>query len=109
MITRIFLVRHGATPLTADARFAGSRDVPLGLEAGFQVERLADRLLRHAGQSVLVVAHKATNRLLIATAWHRDRLPPVRRLGSSVRLHSVWGLTRGLTPGQTPNETDNCR
>jgi broad specificity phosphatase PhoE len=28
MITRIFLVRHGATPLTADDRFAGSSDVP---------------------------------------------------------------------------------
>ena len=28
MITRIFLVRYGATPLTADDRFAGSSDVP---------------------------------------------------------------------------------
>ena len=44
MITRIFLVRHGATPLTADDRFAGSSDVPLGPEGRIQVERLADRL-----------------------------------------------------------------
>jgi broad specificity phosphatase PhoE len=44
MITRIFLVRHGATPLTADDRFAGSSDVPLGPEGRVQVERLADRL-----------------------------------------------------------------
>ena len=28
MITRIFLVRHAAPPLTADDRFAGSSDVP---------------------------------------------------------------------------------
>ena len=44
MITRVFLVRHGATPLTADDRFAGSSDVPLGPEGQIQVERLADRL-----------------------------------------------------------------
>ena len=44
MITRVFLVRHGATPLTADDRFAGSSDVPLGPEGRIQVERLADRL-----------------------------------------------------------------
>lgn len=45
MITRIFLVRHGATPLTADDRFAGSSDVPLGPEGRVQVERLAERLI----------------------------------------------------------------
>jgi probable phosphoglycerate mutase len=44
MITRVFLVRHGATPLTADDRFAGSSDVPLGPEGRAQCERLADRL-----------------------------------------------------------------
>jgi broad specificity phosphatase PhoE len=44
MITRVFLVRHGATPLTADDRFAGSTDVPLGPEGQIQIERLADRL-----------------------------------------------------------------
>jgi probable phosphoglycerate mutase len=44
MSTRIFLVRHGATTLTADDRFAGSTDVPLGPEGRLQVERLAERL-----------------------------------------------------------------
>jgi broad specificity phosphatase PhoE len=44
VITRVFLVRHGATPLTADDRFAGSSDVPLGPEGLVQVERLAERL-----------------------------------------------------------------
>jgi broad specificity phosphatase PhoE len=44
MITRVFLVRHGATPLTADDRFAGTSDVPLGPEGRAQCERLADRL-----------------------------------------------------------------
>jgi probable phosphoglycerate mutase len=45
MITRVFLVRHGATPLSADDRFAGSSDVPLGPEGRAQVDRLADRLV----------------------------------------------------------------
>jgi probable phosphoglycerate mutase len=58
---------------------------PQGGETGQQVLARAlpvmnDIILRHAGQSVLVVAHKATNRLLIAT-WlgidlrsYRDRI-----------------------------------
>jgi broad specificity phosphatase PhoE len=45
MSTRVFLVRHGATTLTADDRFAGSTDVPLGPEGLVQVERLAERLV----------------------------------------------------------------
>ena len=43
-ITRIFLVRHGATTLSAEDRFAGATDVPLSDEGRAQVNRLADRL-----------------------------------------------------------------
>jgi probable phosphoglycerate mutase len=58
---------------------------PLGAETGYQVLSRAlpvmnDIIRRHAGHSVLVVAHKATNRLLIAH-WlgidlrgYRDRI-----------------------------------
>jgi probable phosphoglycerate mutase len=42
--TRIFLVRHGATLLTAEDRFAGATDVPLSDEGREQVRRLAMRL-----------------------------------------------------------------
>ena len=38
------LVRHGATVLSAEDRFAGSSDVPLGDEGRMQAERLAQRL-----------------------------------------------------------------
>jgi probable phosphoglycerate mutase len=38
------LVRHGATVLSAEDRFAGSSDVTLGDEGRMQVERLAQRL-----------------------------------------------------------------
>jgi len=43
-ITRIFLIRHGATVLTAEDRFAGSTDVELSEEGRAQVRRLAERL-----------------------------------------------------------------
>jgi len=43
-VTRIFLIRHGATMLTAEDRFAGSTDVELSDEGRRQVGRLAERL-----------------------------------------------------------------
>ena len=42
--TRVFLVRHGATILTAEDRFAGATDIPLSDEGREQVRRLAERL-----------------------------------------------------------------
>ena len=42
--TRVFLVRHGATTLTAEDRFAGETDVPLSDEGREQARRLAFRL-----------------------------------------------------------------
>ena len=44
MPTRIFLVRHGATTLTAEDRFAGSSNVNLSEEGRRQVTSLAQRL-----------------------------------------------------------------
>lgn len=44
LTTRIFLVRHGATQLSAEDRFAGAVNVELSSEGIFQVERLAERL-----------------------------------------------------------------
>src|SRR3954470_12751480 len=43
-ITRVFMIRHGATVLTAEDRFAGSTDVELSDEGREQTRRLADRL-----------------------------------------------------------------
>ena len=44
MPTRIYLVRHGETELTAEDRFAGSTNVPLSAEGRRQVSALAERL-----------------------------------------------------------------
>ena len=42
--TRLLLVRHGETTVSAEDRFAGSTDVPLGVNGRTQAQRLADRL-----------------------------------------------------------------
>lgn len=44
MPTRLYLVRHGATELTAEDRFSGATDVPLSGEGRQQVASLAERL-----------------------------------------------------------------
>src|SRR5438094_2865019 len=44
--TRIFMIRHGATTLTAEDRFAGATDVQLSDEGREQARRLAVRLSR---------------------------------------------------------------
>src|SRR6266542_6553943 len=44
MTTRVYLVRHGATTLTAEDRFAGETDVLLSEEGREQARRLAARL-----------------------------------------------------------------
>src|SRR5256886_5415137 len=52
MHARIFLVRHGATVLTAEDRFAGATDVELSDEGREQVRRLTDRLAKEKIKAV---------------------------------------------------------
>ena len=69
--TRIFLVRHGATVLTAEDRFAGETDVPLSDEGRAQAARLGARL---AGEPIRAVYASPMGRCLetarIASAPH---------------------------------------
>ena len=44
MCTRVFLIRHGATVLSAEDRFAGETDVELSDEGREQARKLAERL-----------------------------------------------------------------
>ena len=44
MITRLYLIRHGATELSAEDRFAGGTDVDLSSQGRWQAERLSIRL-----------------------------------------------------------------
>lgn len=44
MVTRLHLIRHGATTLSVEDRFAGAVDVPLSDEGRAQARRLGERL-----------------------------------------------------------------
>ncbi len=44
MTTRLYLIRHGATPLTAEDKFSGAENVHLSAEGRDQVGHLANRL-----------------------------------------------------------------
>jgi len=59
--TRIFLVRHGATVLTAEDRFAGATDVQLSDEGREQVRHLARRL---SGQTISAIYASPLGRTL---------------------------------------------
>ena len=71
-ITRIFLVRHGATVLSAEDRFAGSTDVELSDEGRAQAERLAERLAdEDIGAAYASPMQRTRETAAIVTASHR--------------------------------------
>jgi probable phosphoglycerate mutase len=43
-VTRLYLIRHGATQLSAEDRFAGAVDVDISDEGRRQADRLGERL-----------------------------------------------------------------
>jgi probable phosphoglycerate mutase len=92
--TRLYLVRHGATQLTAEDRFSGAVGVDLSLEGRAQVERLAERL---AGEPISAVYASPLSRTIetatILATPHR--LPIQHRDGLREISHGRWeGLTR---------------
>src|SRR5918995_2333649 len=94
MTTRLFLVRHGATQLSTEDRFAGSTDVELSAEGRRQAERLAARL---ADDHIVAVYASPLQRTLetarlLATPHH---LSPLTREGLREIDHGRWeGMTR---------------
>lgn len=103
-LTRIFLVRHGATVLTAEDRFAGATDVALSDAGRVQVERLSERL---ANVPVAAVYASPLGRTLdtagILAAPHR--LEVQARAGLREISHGRWErLTRQEVLQQFPEE-----
>lgn len=104
MITRVFLVRHGATPLTADDRFAGSSDVPLGPEGRVQCERLADRLAA-APLTVIYSSHLQRTITTGTIVGAPHGLMPVPNEGLREIDHGHWeGLRRSDVQQLYPDE-----
>ncbi|MBC7980785.1 MAG: histidine phosphatase family protein [Armatimonadetes bacterium] len=102
--TRIFLIRHGATTLSAEDRFAGATDVSLSDEGREQAGRLADRL---AGIPVAAVYASPLGRTMetadILAAPHRLEVRP--RAGLREISHGHWEqLTRMEVERDFPDE-----
>jgi len=92
--TRLFLVRHGATVLSAEDRFAGATDVELSEEGIFQARRLAERL---ADDSITAVYCSPLKRTVhTATILAKPHgLNPLLRDGLREIDHGHWeGMTR---------------
>jgi broad specificity phosphatase PhoE len=94
MKTRVFLVRHGATVLSAEDRFAGATNVELSDEGRRQVEALSRRL---SAQPIAAFCTSPLDRTMetarILAAPHEELVEP--EPGFLEINHGVWeGLTR---------------
>src|SRR5512143_2979498 len=94
MTTRLLLIRHGATVLTAEDRFAGSTDVELSDEGKRQARLLGERL---AGEPLAAVYASPMTRTMVTAslvgAPHKLEPQPVDGLREIA--HGRWeGLTR---------------
>lgn len=102
--TRIYLVRHGATQLTAEDRFSGAVGVDLSEEGRWQAARLGARMQR---ESVCAVYCSPLSRT-IETAQiigTRCGLTPVAVDGLREISHGRWeGMTRSEVEAQFPEE-----
>jgi broad specificity phosphatase PhoE len=94
MATRIFLVRHGATTLSAEDKFAGATDVPLSDDGERQARALGDRLAAHKLAAVYASPMKRTLRTA-ALASESHALPITPLEGLREIHHGRWeGKTR---------------
>jgi probable phosphoglycerate mutase len=104
MTTRLLLVRHGETTLTAEDRFAGSTDVLLGPNGREQAERLAARLTCDP----IAAAYSSPMRRTVETAAivaRPHRVEVITRDGLREINHGHWeGLRRADVEAQYSEE-----
>jgi broad specificity phosphatase PhoE len=89
MTTRLFLIRHGATVLTAEDRFAGATDVELSDAGRAQAAALARRL----ADDHIVAIYASPRRRTVATAaiiGAPHGLAPIPRDGLREIDHGRW-------------------
>ena len=98
------MVRHGATQLSAEDRFAGAVDVELSEEGKFQAARLAERLADDSIAAVYCSPLKRTvqTATILATP---HQLPVITRDGLREIHHGHWeGMRRADVESQFPDE-----
>ena len=104
MTTRLFLIRHGATQLTAEDRFSGAENVYLSEEGRAQAERLA---LRLADDNIGAVYASPLDRTMETARVLAEphQLPVVARDGLQEIHHGHWeGMSRKEVETQFPDE-----
>ncbi len=102
--TRIYMVRHGATQLSAEDRFAGAVDVELSDEGKFQVEHLAERL---ADDSIAAIYCSPMTRTIQTAAIlaNPHNIPVIHQDGLREIHHGHWeGMRRVDVESQFPDE-----
>lgn len=102
--TRIYMVRHGATQLSAEDRFAGAVNVELSEEGIFQVQRLAERLAddRIAAVYCSPLARTVHTASILAKP---HQLPLQERDGLREIHHGHWeGMRRADVEVEFPEE-----
>ena len=102
--TRVYLIRHGATPLTAEDAFAGKTDVPLSDAGRDQIRKLARRL---AGEPIAAVYASPLGRTMetarILAEPHGLPVTPKEALREI--SHGRWeGKTRASVEKEYPEE-----
>ena len=94
MTTRLYLVRHGATQLTAEDRFSGAANVYLSEEGRTQTEHLA---LRLADDNISAIYASPLDRTMETAAIlaRPHGLTPIQQEGLREISHGHWeGMTR---------------
>src|SRR5438094_333557 len=102
--TRVFLIRHGATILTMEDRFAGATDVPLSDEGREQARRLGTRL---AAEKIAAIYASPLGRTLetASTLAEPHQLEVESRDGLREISHGRWEqMTRREVEAQFPEE-----
>lgn len=104
MSTRVFLIRHGATVLSAEDRFAGATDVELSDEGRQQARRLAERLSTERVAAVYTSPLSRTVETARIIAQPHE-LEIVRRDGLREISHGRWEqMTRREVEEKFPDE-----
>lgn len=104
MSTRIFLIRHGATVLTAEDRFAGATDVELSAEGREQARRLGQRL---STEKIAAIYASPLGRTMETASLiaQPHALEVVRRDGLREISHGRWEqMTRREVEEKFPEE-----
>jgi probable phosphoglycerate mutase len=100
MVTRVYLIRHGATTLSAEDRFAGAIDVDLSDEGKQQAARLSGRLANDRLAAIYASPLRRC-RLTAEILAEPHALTPIVRDGLREIAHGRWeGLRRAEVEAQ---------